>query len=76
MYEFFSRKLEELSLTRFVHFNVGIRIGIIAPYIYSEKICTVGRLDWYPSTLIGIFWFTSCTKRWNLAGDEKEQLSS
>ena len=56
MYEFFSRKLEELSLTRFVHFNVGIRIGIIAPYIYSEKICTVGRLDWYPSTLIGIFW--------------------
>ena len=75
------------GVTRFVYFNVGIRIGIIAPYIYSEKICTVGRqdwypsftvdrLDWYPSTLIGIFWFTSCTKRWNLAGDEKEQLSS
>ena len=37
----------EAVVTRFVYFNVGIRIGIIAPYIYSEKICTVGRLDWY-----------------------------
>jgi len=37
------------GVTRSVYFNVGIRIGIIAPYIYSEKICTVGRLDPSPA---------------------------
>ena len=42
-------------VTRFVRIDIGICIGIITLYIQWKDMHCIGRLDRYPSTLVGIF---------------------